>query len=540
MPELKVLIDDAEHAIPFVRGNTVRDILGGAGISIRSGCLGNGACGLCLIEVVAGRADGMTRNEHLMLTDEQAARNQRLACQTIPEDDITVRIVNPAPRSRWRNLPAEWLRPVTGIPVDSYAEPSQHGLGLAVDLGTTHISATLWDLAGRLRLRGMSGANPQQRFGADVMTRLTAAGGSPEAAASMARLPLSALSRALFDMCALEETTPAEVRRLSIVGNTPMLALLTGSDPHIMLDPHFWTEPVECRPGVPAEWAVELGMAADAAVEVIPPFAGFVGSDLLAGVLATNLTDSANGLLIDFGTNAEIALWDGETLWVTSAACGPAFEGSGIQCGVPAEPGAIYRFHPGVPDGTGPDIRYEVIGGGAATGICGSGLVDLIACLRDHGRLAPTGGFTGTVNGEGYLVQARDGRPGIRLTKGDVDMFQRAKAAIAVGVRTLMDRAGLGLDRLQSVKVCGAFGRQLDIANAQLIGLLPQLEPRRIELCGNTALAGCERLLLSPAGRQELAALAARARIVNMAHTEDFEQLFFESLFLQPLELGPQ
>ncbi|MHB8143921.1 MAG: ASKHA domain-containing protein [Thermoleophilia bacterium] len=535
MPKLKVFKDDSMHEISFTCGSSVRDIIGAAGISIRSGCLGNGACGLCLIEIVAGRAEGLTQSEQLMLSQQQAAGNMRLACQTVPGNDIAVRIVNADSRSHWHSLPAD-RQPFAAGDADAVAdEPPQSGMGLAVDLGTTHISATLWELAGRRRLQGRFGLNPQHRFGADVMTRLTAAGGSADAAESMARMPLAAISRALFDMCAVEGISPAHVNHVAIVGNTPMLSLLTRTDPGIMLDPRFWTEPVECVSDELEAWVTDLGIASDAAIDVVEPFAGFVGSDLMAGVLNTGLTRRPNRLLIDFGTNAEIALWDGKTLWVTSAACGPAFESSGIQCGVPAEPGAIYRFRRQGEGSGATDIGYDVLGGGQAAGICGSGLVDLIACLRESGELSLTGSFTGAVNGRGYLVQ--DGRPAIRLTKGDVDMFQRAKAAIAVGVRTLLARAGMRSEALEMIYICGAFGRHLDKGNAQLIGLLPRLDPGRIEICGNTALAGCEELLLSPSRRRELAALRGRARILNMAHTEDFEQLFFENLFLQPLEL---
>ncbi len=161
----------------------------------------------------------------------------------------------------------------------------------------------------------------------------------------------------------------------------------------------------------------------EAAVEVVSPFAGFVGSDLLAGVLATHLTDRPGGLLIDFGTNSELALWDGTTLWVTSAAGGPAFEGCGIQCGMPAEPGAIYRIDP-QQEATG--LRFQVIGDGLARGLCGSGLVDLIAFLRRTGDLTSTGKLTIPYPENVFIVQREN--PAIRLTNGDVDIFQRAKA----------------------------------------------------------------------------------------------------------------
>ena len=136
---------------------------------------------------------------------------------------------------------------------------------------------------------------------------------------------------------------------------------------------------MDWRPDAPRHWASELGIHPQATVEVIPPCAGFVGSDLLAGVLATRLTDQPGGLLIDFGTNSEMALWDGRTLWITSAAGGPAFETSQLQCGMPAEPGAIYRVDR---QQDSAELQFRVIGEGQAKGLCGSGLIDLIACLR--------------------------------------------------------------------------------------------------------------------------------------------------------------
>ena len=152
-------------------------------------------------------------------------------------------------------------------------------------------------------------------------------------------------------------------------------------------------------------WVSLLGVHPQATLEVISPLAGFVGSDLLAGVLATRLTEQPGGLLIDFGTNSEMALWDGQTLWVTSAAGGPAFESCGMQCGMPAEPGAIYRFG-GLQDSD--EVHFQVLGGGEAKGFCGSGLVDLIACLRDSGELTSAGSFR-SHQPQGRLCRSSDG-----------------------------------------------------------------------------------------------------------------------------------
>jgi uncharacterized 2Fe-2S/4Fe-4S cluster protein (DUF4445 family) len=267
-----------------------------------------------------------------------------------------------------------------------------------------------------------------------------------------------------------------------------------------------------------------------AVVEAVAPLGGFVGSDLLAGVLATGLTERAGSLLIDFGTNSEMALWDGKKLWTTSAAGGPAFEGSGIPCGMPAEGGAICRVTPR--QGSG-ELDCQVIDDAEAKGICGSGLVDLIACLLRAGRLTSKGKFTAGDAG-GVVVAAGD--PPIRLDAAAVDIFQRAKAAIGVGARTLLRMAGMGVHELQCVAVGGAFGQYLDVANAQAVGLLPPTPLERVELCGNTALAGCERLLLTPRAAAELDSLRKNAAIVNLAAMSDFDTAFMDCLYLRPLE----
>jgi uncharacterized 2Fe-2S/4Fe-4S cluster protein (DUF4445 family) len=311
-----------------------------------------------------------------------------------------------------------------------------------------------------------------------------------------------------------------------------MLSLLTEADSRQLLQPHNWTRPMEYSIEQPHTWVSVLGIDTQATLEVISPLAGFVGSDLLAGVLATRLTDQPGSLLLDFGTNSEMALWDGQTLWVTSAAGGPAFESCGMQCGMPAEPGAIYRF--GGPQGSG-ELHFEVLGGGEAKGFCGSGLVDLIACLLDSGELTSMGSFGSPRQKDGYAVPRTD--PVIRLTKKDVDTFQRAKAAIGAGISTMLARAQMSATELSRICVCGVFGRNLNVRNAQRIGLLPDSPPERVELCGNTALAGCERLLLAPERNSEMKTVRERSVIINLCEASDFDALFLENLYLQPMKV---
>ncbi|MEN6517498.1 MAG: ATP-binding protein [Methanospirillum sp.] len=232
-------------------------------------------------------------------------------------------------------------------------------------------------------------------------------------------------------------------------------------------------------------------------------------------------------LLIDFGTNSEIALWDGQALSVTSAAGGPAFEGSGMRCGLPAVPGAICRV-----EFRNRAVECTTIGGAPARGLCGTGLVDLIAHLLRTGILSERGRLSGG-HDKGYILP--DGDPPLVLTGKDVDLFQRAKAAVGSGVQVLMERAGISGDELGHVYVCGTFGYGLDTGNAREIGLLPMVPEDRISLCGNTALAGCEELLLDPEADGRLEAIRRSAELVNLARLPDFDEFFLANLYLSPL-----
>jgi uncharacterized 2Fe-2S/4Fe-4S cluster protein (DUF4445 family) len=484
------------------------------------------------VQIESGAVRPPARNELLVLSSEQLARGLRLACQLVPEDDLKLRIVNTVTKFSWRDLapenlpcgPARWPPSAWNTGGGAY--------GLAIDLGTTQISLSVRELRQGRRIHACVGPNPQCLYGLDVVTRLMAACGSPEDARRLAMLPLEAVAEALLKLGSQDGFAPSEIVRATIVGNTAMLALITGADSGELLQPGNWTRALEQGVEHAKSWASVLGIHPQATVEAVQSLGGFVGSDLLAGVVATRLTEQPGSLLIDFGTNSEMALWDGQTLWVSSAAGGPAFESSGMQCGMPAEPGAIYRFG-GAAGADG--LHFEVLGGADAKGFCGSGLVDLIACLRESGELTRTGGFVSPEHKDGYVVLHTE--PPIRLTKKDVDAFQRAKAAIGAGIGTLLARARMRATELSRICVCGVFGQNLNVRNAQRIGLLPDIAPGQVEMCGNAALCGCEHMLLSTERGGELARLRKQAVVLNLSQSDDFDDLFMENLYLQPMEV---
>ena len=441
-------------------------------------------------------------------TDETALKDQSVNCcwRPLREDEYGLVSTPTYPRSRLANY------------------------GVAVDLGTSHIRLSLWDLQTKTRLTGITGLNPQSSYGTDVLIRLMLAMRSPETAQDISRLAQTAIGQGLAQVVSTLDIDKSDIDEVLVVGNTAMLTLLSGKNHGALLQPENWTARVDCLPDDSAKFRRIWGVSDSASIDFIVPVGGFVGSDLLAGVVATQLTKQPRGsLLIDFGANSEIALWDGRSILVTSVAGGPAFEGSGISCGMPGETGAVYRVK------ANDDHRLElkVLGDGEPKGLCGSGLVDSVAILRRNGQLDRIGRLSGGKGKSGVMLHSNACQ--ISLNGLDIDMFQRAKAAIAASVIWLCDLAGIRISEIKGAHACGAFGQLLDVANAQFVGLLPQLPVGAVALQGNTALAGCEMLLLSDQRSETLKSLLDVTHVHNMGEELSFEPLFIENLYLQPI-----
>jgi len=516
--------DEAVRHLSFRPDPSLRDILNGSSARVRSGCAGNGACGLCRVRIDAGDGGEPTTAEYLHLGREAVAAGTRLACQITPREDMDVTVLQPARSSAWRTASDDPYRSAYALSPRRVANGGP-SLVAAVDLGTTQISVAIADGSSGRRLAARSGPNPQGRAGADVIGRLDAAARSEVSAHWLRRLAIEAIGNGLSEISREVGIALAEVGRVVVVGNSAMLELLTGGHPGALLDPAAWAGPVECRlDDVPA-LAEAWGVAPAASVDLAQPLGGFVGSDLMAGVVACRLIeDGEPALLIDFGTNSEIALWSGGTLWVTAAAGGPAFEATGVGCGLAAEPGALYRLS------RAPDGRWagEVLEKPPPRGICGSGLVDMLAILRACGEVDERG----RIRREPLTIAVGGAEFGI--SKADIDMLQRAKGAMAAGLEVLCRRAGIRPDEIGRVHVAGSFGEHLDPGSAGRIGLLPQIPEARIHLAGNTALRGALDLVLSDEAQRALARARGRASLINLSMAPEFEELFLEHLYIRP------
>ena len=292
LPILTVNSDKKERRIPFDPGQSLREILDGSDVRVRAGCRGTGSCGLCLVRIEAGEEGEPTPNENTFLDNTQLAQGLRLACQVIPQQDMQIVILAPAPESDWRSLPRGDGRRngrVPSFPLRDAPTGGKELYGAAVDLGTSHISLSLLDLSSGECVAGRYGPNPQMYFGSDVMTRLVTASESTEHARVMNQEIVSAIGEALWDIASREGIDLQQVVSLALVGNTAMLALLSGRNYGHLIQPSHWTKAIDCLPRDTDTWADAWGIHPTANIQVIPPLAGFVGSDLLAGVVTDAL-----------------------------------------------------------------------------------------------------------------------------------------------------------------------------------------------------------------------------------------------------------
>ncbi|MCP4108082.1 MAG: DUF4445 domain-containing protein [Desulfobacteraceae bacterium] len=519
-------------------GLSVKNILDMTDLRVRSGCRGIGACGLCKIKIESKNVMEPEKIEKLQLSEEELADNIRLACMVKPTENMTITVISPAVKSMWKTVyekERHILYPLSSYQWPVTRVPSPSPLGAAVDLGTTNISVALFDLKNGKQLVTRLGPNPQARFGSDIITRLTAACQSPDHLKSMQKEVTEAIGDGLADIAIREGIAIEQIVSLSLVGNTAMLAILSGQNYAMLLEPKYWMQYVDCLPRETSELVAALRLCPDTNIRVNPPLAGFVGSDFVAGIVTTGLfIKEYPALFIDFGTNSEIGLWDGNHFFVTSAAGGPAFEGSGISNGMPAEPGAIYSAKPGNSE------KWEIktVTNREPEGICGSGLVDIISILLQNKILSQAGKLDPKVQSGGKgdkFVLPIDSEKNISVTNKDIDRFQAAKAAIGTGVIVMCRESGIDIHKLKRVCVGGAFGQYLDIENAQTVGLLPLTASKKIEIYGNTAITGCADILLSEDAFKQAKMINQKSEIINLSACEDFEDLFLKNLWLRPM-----
>lgn len=483
-----VLMDGRETVIPAQTGETILEALARAGVAVSAPCGGLGRCRKCAV-----RATGELACEDGARLDGQTV----LACRTRLTGDARVRV---------SESKAEILK--TGVSAGEETD-GETGLGVSVDVGTTTLAAYLVERSTGRVLASDARLNPQRPHGADVISRLSFAIESEENAALLQREILAAIDEMTRSMLERAGRAGEEIRCRALVGNTVMMHLLGG----------YPARPLAFAPFTPAYTALHEKELGGVRTILGGCISGYVGADTLAAALACGLDErDENAMLIDIGTNGEIMLKKDGRCFACSCAAGPAFEGAHIACGTGAVAGAI--DHARVENG---EIVYTTIGGGEATGICGSGLIDLTAALLERGDITPMGRMAGDVR-----LSER-----VYLARSDIREVQLAKAAIASGIRILAEQAGAALADIEKVYLAGGFGNFIGLDSACRIGLLPAALRAKIVPVGNAAGSGSVRLLVSEQARRRAEELRQATRCVELAAMPDFNDVYTDELLFE-------
>lgn len=497
------------HTVLFDTPQTLSALLTGQDISFPMPCGGNGTCGKCAVQAVGA----------LSVPDEYERKKiasmpgYRLACRCTAFGDCTVTLPDASEEFR--------------IVADSvFAEeelcPMGEGFGFAVDIGTTTVAVYLYDLSDGRCVERRTFMNPQSGFGADVISRIEkATAGEAKRLAAVIR---TAVEDAFLD---LAQKHGIAVRIAVITGNTAMLYLLMEES---------------VKPLCAAPFAIHryLGETISGLFPRLPELAvylprtnsAFVGSDITCSMLACGMhRERRTVLMVDIGTNGEMGLLHNEKLYVCATAAGPAFEGAGITFGCAAMQGAIDSVSV-----VGGVLHTTVIGGGEATGICGTGLIDAAAMLLSAGIIDETGTLDEENKSFAAYMTEYDDQPAVQLsekvllTQRDIRQLQLAKAAICAGIDTLLLTAGIKPEDVDEFYIAGGFGRYINTISAAEIGMFPQQLTAKVKAVGNAAGAGASMLLCSCQLKEAADRLAGESELVDLSTSPIFMERYIDRM----------
>jgi len=590
--------------IEVEHGTLLTDAMRALGIPIQLPCAGTGKCGKCVVEIYPD-APPPGDFDRLHLSGEDLDRGFRLACQTRVDRDMRVLIgsglrvldgkilvdgmertfeLNPAVSKRYVELPEPTLQDqvsdmfrikrALGAAGDDCPEfeidlarrlPSilreagfrvtvvmlgdriiavepgdttSRMFGIAFDIGTTTVVGTILDLSTGEELSRASRLNSQVVYGEDTISRIKHAVTDPDGVRDMQDKIRSVVNEIIEDAAGKAGIEPVELYEAVFVGNTTMSHLFLGIDPRGLSQVPF-VPVIDAGVNLRAGDA-GIGIHPNGNVYVLPNIAGFVGSDTVGVMLACGyLEDGPSVLAVDVGTNGELALRRDDTILVCSTAAGPALEGAALTCGMRAANGAVEHVKIS-PDGVG----CEVIGGTSPIGLCGSGIIDVVAELLEVGIVDGYGTIVEKERLEGSVPDALlerivtvDGQPAFVVSRGDesgpdsrdvvftqrdVRQVQLAKGAISAGINLILKEMGMTVEELDEILLAGAFGNYIDKDSARRIGLLPQVPSGKIRFVGNAASTGAKMALLSANAREDADRIRNRAKHVELANLPGF------------------
>lgn len=584
-------------------GSCLMQVARDAFIDIESSCSGKGTCGKCLVQLVDGGADEPHPEEIQHISGEHLAQGVRLACRSkvtgvadyqvlgvggkkhriLSEGLMPVFSLNPNIRKQYvelekpklednlddvsrleralgqrfsEKLPLSLLQQIPGVLRSSgfkatlvLAGEELVGIepgdttslcyGAAVDIGTTTVVVSLVNLVSGEELAACTMINPQKNHGLDVLSRIQHVREHPGGLDELSRMMRGCLDSLIGEACTDAEVERRNIYEVTVAANSTMMHFFLGVDPSgIGKSPYVPS--FSCGVNVAAR---ELGLeiASCGTVYCLPSVSAYIGADIVAGILSAELAGKdERALFIDIGTNGEIAFSSKEKICACSCAAGPALEGMNISCGMRAANGAIEKVFI---DG---DVEVHTIGGKAALGLCGSGIIDAVAELVKAGVVAPSGRFNKLQpgdtppwahrlhSGDGpasfELSAGKKGYGAISITQKDIRQVQLAKGAILSGILVLLSKLDIGLQDIDRVYIAGAFGFHVRMESFARMGVIPTELLDRVTLIGNSSKSGAILCLLAKEKRAEAARLARNIDYTELSCFPDYDKLFTKCL----------
>ncbi|MBD3288105.1 DUF4445 domain-containing protein [candidate division KSB1 bacterium] len=609
--KIAVVFKPSEAIASVKKGLSLLDAAEQAGIMLPAVCGGKGKCGKCKVRILNSKVP-FSHHEEISLTDKEKAENMHLACQVYVEEGIELEIPDAINDEHVKFLteeivnefeiddhlkkvyveiePADISNPIddlTQLKSQLFDDPenvsfsislfmlqnlstflrknnykitfvlsnnrlinlepgntTERIYGLAFDLGTTTIAGTLVDMKTGKNLAISSRTNPQSIHGADVISRVNYSSNEPGGLSKLQKMVVEKINEIIEELTEKANVSFREIYEMTLAGNTIMNHIFLGANPqYIGESPYI---PTFLEPQTFTAEELGLTLLPNMPVMILPNISGYVGGDISAFILAAKLHKADKITLgIDIGTNGEIVLGSKNELVCCSSAAGPAFEGGHISCGMRAMTGAIDKI---IFDENG--IFYNTIGNAEPKGICGTGLIDLLAELIKYEIIDSSGKFKKAVECKGEWYQDRiiendsgtgfiavpvsdsAGDEAIIITQKDIRELQLAKAAMSAGIKILLNEMQLTEEHIEEVLIAGAFGSYINKYNAKLIGLIPDNIPvDRINFVGNAASSGAKKYLLSENARQEVREIIHFTKYIELSKREDFQKEFTEAMF---------
>ncbi|TDO90118.1 uncharacterized 2Fe-2S/4Fe-4S cluster protein (DUF4445 family) [Halanaerobium saccharolyticum] len=570
---LDVTFKNNDLTVEVEAGTKLAECIRKAGLSIETPCNGMGKCGKCQVKVIGevsnpsfeeekfiigkegvrlaclARATGPVEIELLasqnklqsidkqyFIDTEVNSEVKKVSLPIIDQDsgrpyleELNYQLASIELYTKLGKLERDKISDLTGILYNDEIIDLNQGdiLGLALDIGTTGLTVYLVDLETGVILNKISDLNPQTEFGGDVLSRISYCINQETGAADLKDMTLTKINQ-IIDELVTDEYNKDNIYRLIVAGNTTMLHLFLGVNPaSIARSPYrpIFLEKLDFK-------AKELGIKINknAEVSLLPSVSGYVGADIIAGVVATEFDSRKTPtIFIDIGTNGEIVVISDDKMAATSTAAGPALEGMNIACGCRAEVGAIEAFS--IDDNF--NISYKTIANKKAKGICGSGLIDITANLVNRKIILKNGRFNKNLNKK-LKARLRDKKfyitEDIYISQKDIRQIQLAKGAIATGVKMLLEEIGISIVNVKEVIIAGSFGYHINPESIKEVGFIPEGFSGEITFVGNSSAQGARQALVNTNVLDKMVELRKKIMVLELSRKEDFQDYFIKEL----------